>query len=89
MSDDPKREETPVTPGEPQSIWFFVGMILTLYGLIVLVTGLFGHAPATVMGETRPAIWWGAIMTVFGVIFLKVGWRSAADRAELTGEAEE
>ncbi len=33
-------------------------------------------APATVLAETRPAIWWGAIMVVFGGIFLGVGRRA-------------
>ena len=28
------------------------------------LTGVFGGVPSTVMGHTRPAIWWGAVMVV-------------------------
>ena len=59
--------------GEPRSIWFFVGLILSVYGVIILLMGLFGTQANTVLAETRPAIWWGAIMVVFGGIFLAVG----------------
>ena len=62
--------------GEPRSIWFFVGLILSIYGVIVLLMGLFGTQANTVLAETRPAIWWGAIMSVFGGIFLYVGRRA-------------
>ena len=75
MSDD---KTTPVE-AEPRSIWFFVGLILSVYGAIVLLMGLFGTQANTVLAETRPAIWWGAIMTVFGGIFLHVGRRAEAE----------
>ncbi len=74
------KEET-VIEAEPQSIWFFVGMLLSIYGVIILLTGLFGKAPETVLGESRPAIWWGAIMMVFGIVFVRLGWKSGTDRA--------
>lgn len=67
-------------PSEPQSIWFFVGLILTIYGLIVTGMGLFGRPAETVLAHLRPAIWWGAIMVVFGVVFLVVGRRRGAER---------
>jgi len=79
MSDESKNSSAPGAEAEPKSIWFFVGMILSLYGAIILVTGLFGQPPETVLGSTRPAVWWGAVITVAGVIFLKVGWNSGAD----------
>jgi hypothetical protein len=69
-------EQQTSVQGEPRSIWFFVGLILSVYGVIVLLMGLFGTQANTVLAETRPAIWWGAIMAVFGIIFLYVGRRA-------------
>lgn len=70
------------TQGEPRSIWFFVGLILGVYGLIILLMGLFGTQANTVLAETRPTIWWGAIMVVFGGIFLAVGRRADEESSE-------
>jgi hypothetical protein len=62
--------------GEPLPIWFFVGGILLVYGILVLLGGLFGGARHTILAETRPSLWWGAVIVVFGAIFFAVGLRS-------------
>ena len=59
--------------GEPLPIWFFVGLILAVYGVIVLATGFVWTRPGTILGHTRPALWWGALMTVAGGVFLLIG----------------
>ena len=59
---------------DPLPIWFFVGLILGVYGIIVLVSGLLGDSRPTVLAELRPALWWGAIMIGAGVLFTLVGW---------------
>jgi hypothetical protein len=66
----------PTTPksAEPMPIWFFVGVILLTYGVLVVVAGLMGSARPTVLSETRPALWWGTILTVAGVLFTAIGW---------------
>ncbi len=53
-------------------VWFFVGGLLFLYGLIILGTGLYelSHPPSTVLAELHPAIWWGAILTVIGGVYV-------------------
>lgn len=61
---------------EPLPIWFFVGLILAVYGLLVLGTGIVGGPGNTVLASTHPALWWGAIMTVAGGAFILIGWRS-------------
>jgi hypothetical protein len=66
---------------EPLSIWFFVGIILLGYGLIVMIAGLVGDDRPTVLAELRPALWWGAIMLVAGVIFTAIGLRRPAAAA--------
>ncbi len=53
-------------------VWFFVGVILLVYGVIILITGIleFSQPPATVLGNLHPAIWWGALLVVIGGIYV-------------------
>lgn len=55
------------------SIWFFVGIMLTLLGGIITLTGvyyIFNPQNATVVAHLNPNLWWGAIMVVAGLVFL-------------------
>ena len=56
----------------PLPVWFFVGIIFIIYGLIILVTGLLeiSHPPDTVLSSLHPAIWWGAIIAGLGGLFV-------------------
>ena len=56
---------------QPLPVWFFVGIIFVIYGLIIFVTGLteISHPPHTVLSELHPAIWWGAIIAALGGFF--------------------
>jgi FtsH-binding integral membrane protein len=53
-------------------VWFFVGVILLIYGVIILGTGIyeFSSPPPTVLASTHPAVWWGALLTVIGGIYV-------------------
>jgi len=58
------------------SIWSWVGFVLLMYGLIITGCGLYyamTELPKTVMGESNPSLWWGAIMLVGGVAFTIIG----------------
>ena len=65
---------------ESVSIWIWVGLVLCTYGVLVLGTGLYhlSQPPATVLGNLRPGIWWGGLMTVVGALYLY------ADRHQLS-----
>jgi FtsH-binding integral membrane protein len=59
-----------------KSIWYFVGLILLVIGGIIEIAGIYQliNPPIikTVLSETHPNIWWGAIMCLFGGgMFLK------------------
>jgi hypothetical protein len=53
-------------------VWFFVGVILLAYGVIILATGIyeFSNPPNTVLANTHPAVWWGALLTVIGGFYV-------------------
>ena len=54
-------------------IWFFVGLMLTLFGAIITATGfyfVFKPQSATVLARLNPNLWWGAIMLLSGLAFL-------------------
>jgi len=55
-------------------VWFFVGVILLIYGVIILATGLyeFSHPPATMLSDLHPAVWWGALLTILGGLYVYV-----------------
>jgi len=60
------------------SIWFFVGLVLSTNGLIVIATGFyFLVVPnATARLSHNPGLWWGAIMIAAGIVFLLIGARA-------------
>ena len=54
-------------------IWYFVGLMLGAMGIVVFVSGILNYShegmAKTVLSETHPELWWGAIMIVAGLIF--------------------
>jgi hypothetical protein len=55
------------------SIWFFVGLMLTVLGVIITATGvyfLFRPQHETTLAELNPSLWWGVIMLAGGLSFL-------------------
>ncbi len=53
------------------SIWFFVGVLLLIYGVLILGSGLYGlsHPPAVVLSELHADIWWGILLIVMGAFY--------------------
>jgi len=57
------------------SIWFWVGLVLGVYGVIVTGAGIyyiFNPDTTTVTGYLNPSLWWGIIMMVAAFIFLAI-----------------
>jgi len=54
-------------------IWYFIGLLLTIVGVIVTITGIYYYFnpgdQQTILGEIHPDIWWGAVMLITGIIF--------------------
>ena len=60
------------------SIWFFVGMMLTVLGIIIALTGvyyIFSPQSDTKLAELNPNLWWGGVILAGGLIFLIPSWR--------------
>jgi hypothetical protein len=49
-------------------VWFFVGVLLAFYGVVILISGLleWSNPPATVLANLHAPVWWGALLTVVG-----------------------
>lgn len=56
------------------SIWTWVGLILLVYGILIVSAGIYyiSHPQPQVLAELNPSLWWGALMTVAGIIFLLI-----------------
>lgn len=73
--------------GEPLPIWFFVGLILAIYGFIILCASFVYPRPDTVLGHTRPALWWGALTLLAGGVFLLIGLKAGGVESSESGDA--
>jgi FtsH-binding integral membrane protein len=59
---------------ESISIWWFAGLLLLAYGIVILTTGLWElvHPLANppVLNRLHAPIWWGAILAVIGLCYV-------------------
>jgi hypothetical protein len=56
-------------------VWFFVGVLLLVYGILILVSGLtdWSNPPANVeLTQYHAPVWWGALLTVLGAIYTAI-----------------
>jgi hypothetical protein len=55
------------------SIWFFIGVLLTAYGLVITATGLLELAspPANppVLFNLHSTVWWGFVLLAIGLVY--------------------
>jgi len=56
-----------------KSIWFFVGLLLTIIGAIVTASAVYSMisppAHPKVLSHLHPDLWWGLFMMLFGILF--------------------
>jgi hypothetical protein len=55
------------------SIWFFIGVLLLVYGILIGGAGLYElSSPAehpVVLAKLHAGIWWGGLMIILGGIY--------------------
>jgi hypothetical protein len=54
------------------SIWFFIGILLSVYGVLILGTGIYewSSPPPTVRADLHAAVWWGMLLMALGAIYV-------------------
>jgi hypothetical protein len=57
-------------------VWFFVGVLLFVYGVLIFGSGLaeWSHPPDTVLAELHAPVWWGALLIVLGGTYCYLFW---------------
>jgi hypothetical protein len=59
-----------MTDSKHISIWFFIGALLLIYGILILASGLTSAPPpGVVLSELQAPIWWGALLTAIGALY--------------------
>ena len=62
-----------MSSGGHSSIWFFIGVLLTVYGAMILGYGLYelatGHVANVVLANLHAPVWWGGGMLVLGLFY--------------------
>lgn len=56
-------------------IWFFIGLLLTIYGVMIFGYGVVewttgNYAPGVQMTYLHTPVWWGAFMTLMGLVYV-------------------
>ncbi|MGA7243788.1 MAG: hypothetical protein WBX19_11415 [Terracidiphilus sp.] len=55
------------------SIWFFIGVLLTVYGAMIFGYGLYELATHqlanVVLANLHAPVWWGGLMLIFGLFY--------------------
>ena len=56
------------------SIWFFIGIVLVVYGVLIFGAGIYGlivpPARHVVLGNLHVGVWWGAILLLLGLVYV-------------------
>lgn len=59
--------------GQRISIWFFIGVLLFVYGVLITGAGLWEwlhpSASAVAMRELHAGIWWGILLVAIGTFY--------------------
>lgn len=60
------------------AIWFFIGALLFVYGILILGAGIYNlFIPPTqqmALSELHPDIWWGGLLLVLGLGYCIKHW---------------
>jgi hypothetical protein len=55
------------------SIWFFIGVLLTVYGALIMGYGVFelvtGHLANVILADLHAPVWWGGTMLALGLFY--------------------
>lgn len=68
---------------EMKPIWYFVGLMLSAMGAVVLIAGVANYlsppSRQTVLSQLHPELWWGIVMIVAGLLLFFSNRQSKTD----------
>lgn len=61
--------------GSKIPIWFFIGFLLTIYGVMIFGYGIYetvtGHFPPGVqLTQLHTPLWWGGVLLLLGLVYV-------------------
>ena len=58
----------------PVEIWFYIGALLALYGILLTFAGIYQwiHPPPTVLASYHATFWAGVILSAVGSVYVLV-----------------
>ncbi len=61
--------------GSKISIWFFIGVLLAIYGAMILGNGVYewmsgSYPPGVQLTDLHMSVWWGALLGALGVFYV-------------------
>jgi uncharacterized membrane protein YidH (DUF202 family) len=61
--------------GKGITIWFFIGVLLAIYGVLILGYGLVewttgNYAAGVQLTQLHTPVWWGSVLAALGVFYL-------------------
>ena len=53
-------------------VWFFIGLLLAVYGVIILATGIseWAHPPSVVLARDHPSVCEGIVLLLIGGFYV-------------------
>lgn len=71
MAEEKSREAGHAEEHHMIPVWFFVGVLLLIYGILILIQGIaeWSSPPDTVLSNLHPTFWWSFILIILGGIF--------------------
>ncbi len=53
-------------------VWFFVGLLVLIYGILILASGIreWNNPPNVMLAELRAPVWWGGLLVVIGLVYV-------------------
>lgn len=73
MAEDKSREAGHSEEHHMIPVWFFVGVLLLIYGILIFIQGVseWSNPPNTVLSNLHPTVWWSLILIFMGGLFCK------------------
>ena len=61
--------------GSKIAIWFFIGLLLTIYGVMIFGYGIYeaisgNFPPGVQLTQLHTPLWWGGVLLLLGVVYV-------------------